>query len=503
MRLWPLVLVLILYISFTLPRLIDYPPPWVDDAYFMAPGHSLLTRGILGSAPMKGAASGWLDSNPDSMTFFQPALYLLLVASSFKILGFGLLQSRLVSVLLGAATVTITYFLTSEVGKSRIAAVVASLLLLSQPLFVHISRQTRPESAVVFFTILGMYAFAKYWKGRKSRWALLVGIALGMASMSHYNGFFGIPAFLLLFLMIWRPKGAVEPRGLGLFTLGVSISCLPYVLYVIQDYGTDFYNFRTQLSVIGRVGHFNTFLEYLQAELTRYQGFFHDYRFVSGGDLFVKIVYFGILTFTLIRRNKIYKSLLVVIIVHLALLLYPSPNKTSLYLSVVLPYMSILGGLSLVDLGEVIAERFSKLPRVYNLFGVLLVLTFLGINGKVWLSYYEKYRECDFYDTVTQIRHMLPASVSSIMGRYTFWIGLNDYDYYRWGFRDFEDIKAIKPEVFIHNDYRITRPDLSNFKRELDEYFQERADLIGEVKGHPRHFCRMGDLKIYRVEWEH
>jgi 4-amino-4-deoxy-L-arabinose transferase-like glycosyltransferase len=469
----------------------------------MAPGHSLLTRGVWGSAPMKGAATRWMESNPDSMTFFQPPLYLLLVAGSFKFLGFGLLQSRLVSVLLGAATVVVTYLLTLEIKKSRISATVASVLLLTQPLFIRISRQTRPESAVVFSTVLGMYAFTKYWKERKSTWALLVGAALGMASMAHYNGFFGVLAFFTLFFMIRRPKEAIELRGLAFYVLGVSISCLPYAFYVLRDYGTGFYNFRTQLSVIGRVGCFNTFLEYLQAEVTRYQRFFHDYRFVSGGALFVKVVYSAILAFALVRRNKLYRLLLVVIIVHLALLLYPSPNKTSLYLGVVLPFIGTLVGLSLFDLGEIVTERFNRLPGVFGLFGAVLVLVFVGINAGVWVSYHKKYRECDFYNTIAQIRHTLPASVSSIMGRYTFWIGLNDHNYYRWGFRDFEDIKTIEPEIFIHNDYRMTRSDLSDFKATLDEYLQEHGEMIGEVKGHPRNFCRVGDLKIYRVKWEH
>jgi 4-amino-4-deoxy-L-arabinose transferase-like glycosyltransferase len=452
---------------------------------------------------MKGVATEWKDSNPDSMTFFQPPFYLLLVAGSFKVLGFGVLQSRLVSVLLGAATIVTTYLLTSEINKSQISAAVASVLLLTQPLFIRISRQTRPEAAVVFLTVFGTYAFIKYWKERKPQWALLVGIALGLASMSHYNGFFGVLAFSALFLVIRKPEKSIELRGISFYVLGVSIPCLPYAFYVLQDYDTGFYNFITQLSVIGRVGRFNTFLEYLQAEVTRYQKFFHDYRFVLGGGLFVKVIYSAILVFAFIWGNKFYKLLLVVIGVHLTLLLYPSPNKTSLYLGVVLPFLSILGGLSLAGIGEIVKERFSQIPRAFSLLGAVLVLVFLGINLKVCMSYYRKYKECDFYDTVAQIRHILPASVSSIMGRYTFWIGLDDYDYYRWGFRDFEDIQAIKPEIFIHNDYRMNCPDLSDFKATLDGYLQENGEIIGEVKGHPRNFCRVGDLKIYRVRWEH
>jgi hypothetical protein len=353
----------------------------------------------------------------------------------------------------------------------------------------------------VFFTVAGMYAFTKYWKRSKSRWALLTGTALGMATMAHYNGGFGVLAFFILFLMIRSSEGSIDCKGLGFFILGVSVSCLPYLVYVMRDYNTGFHNFRTQLSVVGRVGRFNTFLDYLRTELGRYYEFFHDYRFVPGGHLFAKVVSYAILTFALVWRDKLYRLIMIAVIVHLALLLYPSPNKTSVYLGVVLPFMSILGGLSITDLDETLARRPSKFSMPYRVFAALLVLTFLGIGGKIWISSYEKYRECDFYDTIAQIRRTLPASVSSIMGRYTFWIGLYDYDYYRWGFRDFEDIEEVEPQVFIHNDYRMSQPDLSAFRTTLDEYFRERAELIGEVQGHPQHICRIGDLRIYRVHW--
>ncbi len=498
-----IVSLLSLYFLLTLPRLIDYPPPWVDDAYFMAPGHSLLTRGVWGSDPMAGAASRWLDSAPDRMTFFQPPLYLLLVTDSFKAFGFGLLQARLVSVVLGALTVTSTYVLTLKITKNRVASFVAALFLLTQPLFILISRQTRPESAVIFLTILGMYVFLKYWEKPGPVLALLIGVLLGLAAMSHYNGFFGVITFLALFLIARLPVGVLDVKGAGLFGLGVLIACLPYILYVIiQDFSSGFYYFRTQIAVIGRVGSFTTIGDYLDAETERYHAFFHDFRFVPGGSLFFQVVYFIILASSFLWRNRVVKSLLLVIGIYLLLLAWPSPNKTNLYLGVVLPFFSVLLGILLVELHQRFRRYLQEYVAGFWVLSTVLVLAFTGINARVWYSYFDKYRDCDFARVMSKVRDILPGPGVSVMGRYTFWIGLPDYTYYRWGFRDFEDIKAVQPDIFIHNDFRMTRPELAEFKAALDAYFREHAEFIGEVPGHPREYCRVGHLRIYSVQWE-
>jgi 4-amino-4-deoxy-L-arabinose transferase-like glycosyltransferase len=517
---------LVLYSLLVFPRLANFPPVGNDDAYQMAPAHSLLTRGVWGSAPLGGAASEWRRSHPDEKTYFQPPLYLLLVTASLKCLGFGVLQTRLVSALLGFGTVAVTYLLALEMTRRRIAATAASLLLLSAPLFVHISRRARPESAVTFFTVLAVYLFVKYHQRPGAGWALLTGLASAAALMSHYNGIFGLAAVLVLFLIHEKPvghnlEGPAEPNSrsrllvlkqyltgvckskrIALFLLGIVLISLPYAIYVLLDYEGGFHNFRTQISVIGRAATLGTFWEHVRAESTRYRRFFHDYRFAPGSAFGIGLLYVCVIAFALIRHKSGYRTLLIVLGINLLLLIYPSPNKTPIYLGVVLPYLTTLISLALVDLKDMPRLSRPHTARCFYVLATLLISMLLCWNGKVWRSYYDKYRDCDFDNTIAQLRAVIPPDCTTIMGRYSFWIGLNDYEYYRYGFRDFEDIASIRPEIFIYSDLGMNRPGSAELKLQLDSYFKEHAEQIGRVKGSPNNRCMCGHLRIYRVEWE-
>ena len=531
MRHWPLLIGLTVYCLLVYPRLDNFPPVNIDDAYQMGPAHGLFTRGVWGSAPLGGAATLWRGSHPDEKMYLHPPLYFLLVAASLKLFGWGVLQARLVSTLFGLGSVAVTYALTWILVRSRTAAVTAALLLTTQPVFVHISRQARPESALTFFTVLAVYLFVRYHQETGATWALLTGFASGAALMSHYNGVFGLIAVLVLFLIEERPVGhhlnssgkpltrllphvlkqylvsVFKSKRRGLFFLGIFLISLPYGVYVLLDYDSGFYNFKTQISVIGRAGTFNTLWEFVKAEPTRYNLFFHDYRFAPGSIFWLKCIYVCVLAFALFRRKSQYGTLLIVLGIHLLLLVYPSPNKTPVYLGAVLPYLTTLISLALVDLKEMPKLSKPYTATCFYVLATLLVLTLLYWNGRVWWSSYNKYRDCDFEDTVAQIRAIIPRDTKSIMGRYDFWIGLNDYEFYRYGFRTFDDIAAIRPEIFIHNDLLMHLPasaylSSAELKRQLDSYFREHAEEIGRVQGHAQIYCFCGDLRIYRVEWE-
>ncbi|MCD6288130.1 MAG: hypothetical protein J7M12_03335 [Candidatus Hydrogenedentes bacterium] len=170
--------------------------------------------------------------------------------------------------------------------------------------------------------------------------------------------------------------------------------------------------------------------------------------------------------------------------------------------AVALPYMAILIGLALADIWEWFDRRDLRLAVCYRVAAPLLVLFLLWCNVKVWHSYYTKYRDCDYERTISELRRIIPPHAKSVMGRYDFWIGLTDYTYYRRGFRTFKDIEAIAPEIIIHNDTDIRRPESAELKRQLDAYLADHGELIGRVKGHPRGWCACGNLAVYRVNWQ-
>ena len=62
-RHWALLVALVLYASLVLPRLANFPPVNVDDAYQTAPAHSLMTRGKWESAPLGDPSGKWRESH--------------------------------------------------------------------------------------------------------------------------------------------------------------------------------------------------------------------------------------------------------------------------------------------------------------------------------------------------------------------------------------------------------------------------------------------------------
>lgn len=94
--------------------------------------------------------------NITNYTFWQPPVYLLLLATSFKLFGFGLTQARMVSVLLGSFTVLFTYLLGKKLYNKKIG-LLSSVMLTVNPFFFFVCREVRMDIAVACFTLIALY----------------------------------------------------------------------------------------------------------------------------------------------------------------------------------------------------------------------------------------------------------------------------------------------------------------------------------------------------------
>ncbi len=87
-----------------------YPPLGVDEGWFGNPAYNLATKGFLGATLMSGFYG------TERHTYWMPPFHLLLMAGVFKVFGFGWLQIRLLSVVMGGvfrfffAHVVLLYF---------------------------------------------------------------------------------------------------------------------------------------------------------------------------------------------------------------------------------------------------------------------------------------------------------------------------------------------------------------------------------------------------------
>ncbi|MBI2942410.1 MAG: glycosyltransferase family 39 protein [Chloroflexi bacterium] len=146
-------------------------------------------------------------------------LFHYLVALSFSLFGISLASFRLVSALLGIATVASTYLLARELAGRRVAIFAAALLAGS---FWHVSL-SRLGFRAVAMPLFGSLAFWLLWSGWRTghRWQLALGGAFLGAGLYTYIPARLYPALALLlgagwlFIPGWRPPSG-RPGGFAL-----------------------------------------------------------------------------------------------------------------------------------------------------------------------------------------------------------------------------------------------------------------------------------------------
>lgn len=85
---------------------------------------------------------------------------------------------RIVPVIFGLATIALLPLIVDGIG--RCAALIAGLLLAVSPAMVFYSRYYIQETLLVFFTFLAIAAGWRYVQSRRSGWALLCGVSVGL-----------------------------------------------------------------------------------------------------------------------------------------------------------------------------------------------------------------------------------------------------------------------------------------------------------------------------------
>jgi 4-amino-4-deoxy-L-arabinose transferase-like glycosyltransferase len=142
-----LLLIYAVLYSFNLDK---FPVISGDENYFLNPAYDLVMFGKMGTSMIYGFY------NIANFTYWQPPVFILLMAASFKLFGFGIVQARMVSVFLGFLTVLFIYLLGLKLYNKKIG-LLASFLLVLNPLFFLVSRTARMEIAVACFMVIALY----------------------------------------------------------------------------------------------------------------------------------------------------------------------------------------------------------------------------------------------------------------------------------------------------------------------------------------------------------
>jgi len=194
----------------------------------------------------------------------QPPLYYYLLHGWIQFFGDDEWGLRSLSVLFGTLSIPLIYGVGWQLFRSRLAGVLAALLLAVSPLQVWYGQETRMYTLLVFLS-LSSSLFLLLVVNTKRRWAIpVLWVAYTLCSVvalyTHYFAFFVLAFQGVYVLLIWLVRGFRPMHFLwGGLASGVAVILLyvPWLPYLANRYGADVSYWPGQLKideVLGDVG---------------------------------------------------------------------------------------------------------------------------------------------------------------------------------------------------------------------------------------------------------
>lgn len=195
--------------------------PWNDELTYQTAAEDMLSRIIC--AP--GIATVQIPPcNPQ-----HPPLAKALFAASMGVLGTSLQNARLVSFVLGAATIPLVAFIAWKLTRRPEVAVLAGVLTGIDPLFYYMSSFAMLDVTEVFFTVAAFAIYLSDLRMRKTLKLAAVGAVMGLSFLSKEVAIFALGALLTYHLLFSggprskRVEGALVVAASAGFTIAAGL----------------------------------------------------------------------------------------------------------------------------------------------------------------------------------------------------------------------------------------------------------------------------------------
>jgi hypothetical protein len=426
---WPWLLaiaVIALFLASGLRHLDTVPQVYEDEPWQASTAYKLATHGVFGS----DLFAGFFDM--DQRYFGFMPLQPLLLATTFKLVGLGLAQARLETVLLTALTLALTFLLGARLFHPWVGALAVGLLVLVRwtgltyvqltgiPL-VDFARIARYDPLV---PVIGLTALHAYISARASSrlWPYaLTGVLAGLSGLAHVYGLFWVPA--LVILSIWdRARRA----STALIVLGALVPWLPYAAYVLGDLA----DWHGQTAVYAPRAEVLNPAWYAANVVDEY----HRYgpglgppgpAWLLRPGFWLLVIAVPLSLFALVRRaltgDVAARTLVVPALLFPLLFAVTITLKLVNYTLIELPLFAVAIGWGVVQFW--CAAAWSK-PVL-----ALAAAAVLVEGGTALLRLEQAAATTTPYPTfVAEVRHDVPPG-TRVLGLHSFWIGLQDHDY--------------------------------------------------------------------------
>jgi len=187
-------------------------------------------------------------SNNWRWTFYQmqnyayPPIYIYLNALFIYLFGYGLENTRWISILAGSSLPILIYLVGSRMYSQKTGLLAALMFLLSGEAILY-SVIIRAESLTLFFLILAVYLFWVAESGGLRRWYLASGMVVGLAFDTKYTAIVTAMGFVLYFLWSRWSLKAFFDRKIALWILGFLLAIAPVQAYLMVSGANPYITF--------------------------------------------------------------------------------------------------------------------------------------------------------------------------------------------------------------------------------------------------------------------
>lgn len=329
--------------------------PGNDEGWFANPAYNLATQGSLGM-PVLEPTGSWLSADLTGIrqhTYWNMPLGMVLQAAWFRVMGFGLLPMRILSILAGLLVLGSWYAIIYLLTQDRVAAYFGFFLLAIDYTFLWGAADGRPDMLSVAF---GSAALAAYLALRESNLtrAILISNTLAAAGLfTHPNGL--IAAAALTFLTLYFDFRRLRLPSLTAAAAPYAAGALGWLCYIGEAPRLFAAQFAANASAgIGAVSRWSFLynpLEDLRLEiLFRYLAHFGLFPLwtdaTSPWNVIIPVVYLGTLlsaALSGLRKQRGPRALIVIAAIGF-LILTAGGLKLQFYLVYVIPaYAAVLG----------------------------------------------------------------------------------------------------------------------------------------------------------------
>lgn len=421
----------ILFLALSFWHLDRFPEIHNDEVGIIEPGYNWFSTGVYGSRMY----TGYYERERIYLEI-MPAMPLL-QGFIAKCLGVGVLQMRLIPVIVGAIILLLTEKIGTDLTANKKVGLLSAFLMMFWQVMpagenaflgsgiplIDITRIARYDTVATAFGLVAFWFWLKHRKTGKLQFAIFAGAAVGLAGLTH-------PFGLIWLIIFWGLQAFEFPKGgwknsfgqkhFWVMNFAVGATCLPWVIVIVKNWALFTKQFLQRHQT--RMGFLDMSF-YWHNLSTEFQRF---HLGVSEADTFLRIGFWlfvlgipagmGWLAWRAFRRHDPSAlRLFVPILLFSGILALLDQEKRVYYLLVYFPLLAIL-------LAWGISQFKTRL-----VYGGLLLVFVQGVFGIGQLHIEAAHRTSpdEFF---THLREAVPPS-GVIIGPQTLWLAFPERDY--------------------------------------------------------------------------